>query len=116
MKVTLQTRVAKKFRWCRWPAEQRVSCAQTWKRGPPSALAEIFKDCPVVIDRPDKIAPVKPYLSAGIHLNTAILPCRVFISYTAVIRYLGVRVRIRVGRVGGGCICPYVGLQCLDFI
>ena len=32
---------AENFRLCRWGAEQRVECAQTRERGPPSAPAEI---------------------------------------------------------------------------
>jgi hypothetical protein len=41
LKVTLQTCALKNLRYCRWGAEQRVSRAQTWERGPLSALAEI---------------------------------------------------------------------------
>ena len=37
LQVTLQKRVPKNFRSCRWGAEQRVSRAQTRERGPPSA-------------------------------------------------------------------------------
>ena len=42
--MTLQTRVPKNFRWCRWRAERRVERAQTRERGPPSAPGEIFID------------------------------------------------------------------------
>ena len=40
LKVILQTRVAKKFPWCRWGAESRVKRAHNRERGPPSAPAE----------------------------------------------------------------------------
>ena len=38
--MTLQTREPENFRSRRWGAERRVSRAQTWERGPPSARAE----------------------------------------------------------------------------
>ena len=41
LQVTLQTRAPENFCSSRWGAKQRVQRAQTWERGPPSALAEI---------------------------------------------------------------------------
>ena len=43
LKVTLQTTVPERFSSCRWGAERRVKRAQTRKRGPPSAWADIIQ-------------------------------------------------------------------------
>ena len=37
LKVISQTRA---FQWCRWGTEWSVACAQTWDRGPTSALTK----------------------------------------------------------------------------